>query len=99
MNETKHPWGRPLKFQSIQELENKIEEYFLNITDDKWDNPASITWLAIYLDTSRETLCNLERRSEYFDAIKKAKDRVEFAYEKRLIRKWWSWEIFALKNL
>ena len=89
---------RPLKFGSLKELENKIEEYFLTITDDKWENPASITWLAIYLDTSRETLLEYQERPEYIDTIKKAKDKIEWAYEKRLIKKGGSWDIFALKN-
>lgn len=36
--------------------------------------PISITGLAIYLNTSRETLINYEGKDEYFDTIKKAKD-------------------------
>lgn len=97
MEEKRKVW-RPLKFQSVEDLQKKVDEYFLTITDDKWDNPASITWLALHLDTSRETLCDYQDKDEFSDTLKKAKLRIENAYEKRLIRRWSSWDIFALKN-
>jgi hypothetical protein len=58
----------------------------------------SITGLALYLDTSRETLCQYENRDDYFDIIKEGKLRVEHAYENRLITRGRTVDIFALKN-
>ena len=86
--------GRPVKFQSLEELNSKIEAYFA----DTKEEDLTITGLALALETSRETLMNYEERPEFFDAIKKAKDRIHNAYEKDLRRKGRSGDIFALKN-
>lgn len=89
-----HPGGRPLKFKSAQEILDKAQEYF-DITPPKHQ---TITGLAIALDTSRETLINYENRDEFFDAIKKCKDRVEHAYELSLRERGSAGDIFGLKN-
>lgn len=86
--------GRPLKFQSVQELQSKIDDYF----STEEEQLQTITGLAVHLDTSRETLCNYEEKDDFFDTIKKAKDRIEMAYERDLRRKGRSGDIFALKN-
>jgi hypothetical protein len=86
--------GRPLKFKSAEELQKKIDDYF-KITPFE---ELTITGLALHLDTYRETLCNYEKRDEFLDTIKKAKQRIENAYEKRLIKRGGSGDIFALKN-
>ena len=88
------PAGRPLKFETVEELQAKIDAYFSNEKEEEW----TITGLALALDTSLETLMNYEEKPEYFDAIKKAKDKVHNAYEKDLRRKGRSGDIFALKN-
>ena len=86
--------GRPLKFKTPEELQQKINEYF-NITPNE---EVTITGLALHLDTSRETLMNYEDREEFFDTIKRAKDKVQLEYELDLRRKGRSGDIFALKN-
>jgi hypothetical protein len=58
----------------------------------------TITGLAIFLNTSRETLLDYQNRDEFSDTIKKAKLIVENSYEKRLINRGNSGDIFALKN-
>lgn len=88
------PAGRPLKFKSVEELQTKIEEYFTTTEQDKW----MVTGLAYFLDTSRETLLDYENKDEFSDAIKKAKARIEMAYEARGIKRGSSFDIFALKN-
>lgn len=88
--------GRPLKFNTVEELESKINAYFKSCNEET--NPMTITGLALALDTSRETLCNYEDREEFFDAIKKAKLTVQNAYEKRLVKRGNGGDIFALKN-
>lgn len=88
------PAGRPLKFKSPEELQIQIDEYF-SITPFE---ELTITGLAIHLDTFRETLCNYEERDEFYDTIKKAKQRIENAYERRNIKRGNGGDIFALKN-
>lgn len=70
----KNPVGRPLKFPDLEALEARIQAYFTSCKD--LDEIPTISGLAVHLDTSRETLMNYEKRGEYFDTIKKAKDMV-----------------------
>ena len=67
--------GRPLKFETVKQLETLIEAYFNNC--DQEIKPYTITGLALWLDTSRETLINYEERPEFFDTIKRAKQKCE----------------------
>lgn len=75
--------GRPLKFETPEILQEKIEAYFKKC-EDKGERPF-ISELAYYLDTSRETLCNYEEKEPFFDTIKRAKERCEIVLEKNLI--------------
>lgn len=75
--------GRPLKFQSPELLEDKINEYFAKCEAEK--RIPFVTELAFHLDTSRETLCNYEEKEPYFDTIKRAKERCEMWLERNLI--------------
>ncbi len=86
--------GRPLKFKSVELLQNKIEEYFLTTPKEEW----TITGLALALDTSRETLLDYEDKEEYSDTVKKAKLMVENSYELDLKKSGRTGTIFALKN-
>jgi hypothetical protein len=92
--------GRPLKFDSPQELEAKAQEYFASFNEGGVNHgrPITITGLALALDTSRETLCNYENRDEFFDTIKRIKLRVEMFAEERLFASSATGAIFALKN-
>ena len=82
------PWilWRPLKYTS-EELEKKIEEYFIKITDEQNDEIPDVEWLALYLDTTRKTLLDYEKKEEFSYTIKRAKDRI-FFYKKQLAFKW-----------
>ena len=87
--------GRPLKFQTVEELQSKIDDYFTNTSKEEW----TITGLALELDTSRKVLCEYEDdRPEYSNTIKKAKLKVENGYEIDLKKHGRSGTIFALKN-
>lgn len=110
----KNKVGRPLKFKSVEELENRIKEYFKEC--DRWrpvqvvfkwevntvmkQIPYTITGLASFLWTNRQTLINYEEKEEYFDTVKRAKEKVERDMEERAMM----WEnnatmsIFSLKN-
>lgn len=88
--------GRPLKFQSVEELQTAIDAYFAQCLVD--DEPLTITGLALALDTTRKTLIEYEGREEFVNTIKKAKTRVENYAEKRLFSGNATGPIFALKN-
>lgn len=75
--------GRPLKFESPELLQEKIKEYF-DECEEKGKKPF-ITELAVYLDTSRQTLCNYEKKDGFFDTIKRAKEKCEMELERNLI--------------
>jgi hypothetical protein len=99
------PAGRPLKFESVEALQTAIDKYFDSIKepvvlgDNVYFEPATITGLALALDTTRETLCNYEDRPEFSDTVKRAKLRVEHYAEKQLyLGRSASGPIFALKN-
>lgn len=98
---------RPLKFQSVKELQDKIDSYYQSCYEisEEWVKkkikPFTITWLAVYLDTNRQTLINYEDRSdEFFDAIKRRKSIVEEDIETWLLMNKYNstWAIFNLKN-
>ena len=88
--------GRPLKFKSAAELEGKIEDYFAECV--RTGEPLTVTGLALALDTTRETLMDYQEKNGYSDAVKRAKLRIENAYEKRLIARGNGGDIFALKQ-
>ncbi len=86
---------KPLKFKTVEILQEKIGEYFNVTPRDEW----TITGLALALDTSRQVLCDYEdNRPEYSDAIKRAKLIVENGYEIDLKKHGRTGTIFALKN-
>lgn len=142
----KHPGGRPLLFESVEALQERIHAYFADcephpelvtryeyfqkevdvevidrksgkteivkrLEDDlsvpprpirEWEisqpKPYTITGLAVFLGTSRQTLINYENRDEYFDTIKGAKDRIEQYWENQLLGSHATGPIFNLKN-
>lgn len=74
--------GRPLKFKTPGELQEKVDTYF--DTCNQLGEPYTITGLALALDTSRETLVNYEKKDTYFDTIKRAKLKCQNYAEKFL---------------
>jgi hypothetical protein len=104
--------GRPAKFKSVEELQKKIDEYFESCfevdpeTGKKTQvKPFTITGLALALDTTRETLMDVENghgpysgSSGFSDAIKRAKLRCQNYAEEKLFSHSPTGAIFALKN-
>lgn len=86
--------GRPLKFQSAKELEEKINKYFEETPEDE----ITITGLALALDCDRHTIQDYKERDEFSTPIKRAYLKVENAYEKSLRKNGRTGDIFALKN-
>mgnify|MGYP001314968103 CR=1 FL=1 len=95
--EDKNYIGRPLKFQSVEELQQKIDAYFKKMDEEK--RPYIITGLALALDTTRRTLLDYEEKSEFSHTIKKAKLRCEnFSEESLFTSRNVTGAIFNLKN-
>ncbi len=102
--------GRPLKFKSPEELQNKIDAYYEWAKENK--KHITITGLAWFLDTNRQTLLRYEEedsellksvsedvRQAFRDTVKRAKARVEMEYEESLYNKNSAvGAIFTLKN-
>lgn len=102
--------GRPLKFKSPEELQNKIYAYYEWAKENK--KHITITGLAWFLDTNRQTLLRYEEddsellksvnedvRQAFRDTVKRAKARIEMEYEESLYNKNSAvGAIFTLKN-
>ncbi|MET3699524.1 DNA-packaging protein gp3 [Bacillus oleivorans] len=105
--------SRPLMFGCKEELEEKISAYFymcdthmqtmftkegqeISVPAPK---PYTISGLAHFLGTNRQTLLNYEERDEFFDTIKRAKAKIEaFVEESLWTPKVTAGVIFNLKN-
>lgn len=88
--------GRPLKFKTPEDLEDKINE-FLIACNAKGITPTK-GQLALYLDTTRETLSEYEEKEEYVDALKRIYLIIEENWVQKLTGQAVTGTIFYLKN-
>lgn len=82
------------KYKTDKELQAAIEDYFAS-------NPErpTITGLALHLGfVDRQSIYDYEKSGEHSCTIKRARLRVENAYEQRLFENANTGAIFALKN-
>ena len=98
--------GRPLKFASVKELQEKIDAYFAQTPPTQ----QTITGLALALDTYRDVLMDYQSgkyddkgksdndNRDFSNTIKRAKTRIENAYELSLRTRGSAGDIFGLKN-
>lgn len=85
--------ARPRKY-TAEELQEKIDQYF------KEEEEPTMGGLAVHLKMSRAALIYYKEGDEFFNILKKAREKVESIYEKRLIYKPNpTGVIFALKNM
>lgn len=106
--------GRPLKFKSVEELQEKIQAYF-DYCDERVDvvptkdgklievpnpRPYTVSGLAYFLGTTRRTLIDYEQREDEFShTIRAAKGKIEaFVEESLWTPKIASGVMFNLKN-
>jgi hypothetical protein len=91
------PIGRPAKFTDAEELDIKIQAFFKSCDDNAY--PYTIHGLCVALDCTRDTICEYEKKPEFSDTIKKAKEKIRWFVEKELfLGKNPSGMIFWLKN-
>ena len=90
------------RYKTAEQLQEAIDKYF--DTCDANEEPYTITGLALGLGfTSRQAVMNYQNKEgeedqAIVDTIKKAKMRIENAYEKRCINRGNGGDIFALKQ-
>ena len=92
-------FGRPRKFNSAEEMQEAICEFFANRQEEK--RPVTMTGLALHLGfVNRQSMYDYEVRSPAFsDTIKMARTMIEEQYEQALaIGAGNAGHIFALKN-
>ncbi len=79
--------GRPLKFESPEKLQAKIDEFFEHCEAN--NKLPTITYLAVFLDTSRETLKDYQTKygDEFSDTVARAKQKIEAEMEDMLYNK------------
>lgn len=82
-NEEKNLGGRPLKFETPEEMQKVIDDYFARCIE-KEEFPT-ISGLAFALDITTQSLRLYEKRDKFFSTINKGKQRVEMAWEQRLL--------------
>lgn len=89
---------KPLLFKTVEELQNRIDEYF-DYCDNKTKEvhseklgdmivpdpqPYGMAALAYHMGIDRKTLINYSKREPYFLTVKRARDRVEADIERRM---------------
>lgn len=73
--------GRPPRFKSAEELQEKIDTYFDRC--ESLDKPLTMSGLGYYLGISRQTILNYSRKEDFFDVINDARARVQMDMEER----------------
>lgn len=90
--------GRPLKFESAEQMQELIDDYFEEC--DLKSEIYTITGLAMALDTDRATLVRYSAKDEFYNTIKKAKQKVEQQMVSRALKGEYNSavSIFLMKN-
>jgi hypothetical protein len=97
MSGEKHAGGQPPKYKTSEEIQEKIDAYF--VTEEVDGSPFTITGLALFLGfESRQSIYDYEKHGEYSYTIKRARLRIENFAEKKLFTSTPAGAIFALKN-
>ena len=86
--------GRPLKFETPEELAAAIDMYLEDTPKEEW----TVTGLCLAIGTSRTVLDDYLSRDGYKGIVSRAKLMVENAYELSLRKNGRAGDIFALKN-
>lgn len=92
--------GRPLKYETAEELQVKIDEYIDICSDIDNPKPLTYTGLAYHLGfASRQSIWEYSKRTDELSLpIKRAMLRIEQSYEEALHGNSPTGSIFALKN-
>jgi len=89
--------GRPLKYQSPEELQILIDKYFEGCVPNT-KIPPTVTGLGRSLGLDRRQLIEYSKKEPFYNAIKEAKLKIEEFLEMRLYGRTVAGVIFNLKN-
>ena len=88
--------ARPPIFDTPEQFDAAVEVYFDSLKDDE---VPTVNGLALALGfNSRQSLLNYAEKPEFLDTVKRARTRLEMAWEKRLGGPNAAGTIFWLKN-
>ena len=105
--------GRPLKYKTAEQLQAAIDEYFTycdnriqqvyskklgEVIEIINPEPYTMAGLAYAIGMDRTSLFNYSKREQFFDTIKRARDKVQTDVERRLMEDAPTGAIFNLKN-
>lgn len=92
--------ARPPKFQTATEFEAAADAYFESCkpTPESDGDIPTVNGLCFALDICRDTLWEYAKKPEFSDAVKRARTRLEMAWERRLAGNACTGAIFWLKN-
>ena len=76
--------ARPKLYENKEQVQKIIDEYF-KLCDENY-KPYTMSGLAYALNMSRQSLINYSKDDEFFDTIKKAREKVETMLEENLYR-------------
>lgn len=103
-----HPGGRPPKYETAEEMQRDIDLYFETDAwvivgkdengEDKKEFRPTMSGLAFAVDMSRQSLVNYGKKDQFFDTVRKARQKVEIALELQLHNGAVAGTIFNLKN-
>lgn len=88
--------GRRMKYETVEELSARIEDYFADCEERAL--PRTMSGLAYHLEMSTESLRNYGERDLFSAVVRRAKQRVEIYLEQRLDGSSPTGAIFNLKN-
>lgn len=81
-------WYRPPKYETPEEMEEVINDYFKNIMDSTGKfflRPPTVSGLAFHLDMSTRALLEYEKKDDFLPIITRAKRLCEYYLEEQAI--------------
>ena len=97
MSTEPRPVGRPPHYDDPAEFERLADEYYAACLEN--EAMPTVNGLALHLGfNSRQSLLNYEGKPEFMDVVKKARTRLELAWEQKLAGPNAAGTIFWLKN-
>jgi hypothetical protein len=88
--------ARPSIWETPKQLQEDVTKYFAYCEEKH--RPPTIAGLAYYLDVDRQTIYNYSYKDEFFDIIKKARNRIVMNLEEEAIINGKAGTIFVMKQ-
>lgn len=96
MEDEKNLGGRPPIFETPEEFQEVADEYFAHCETDQIT--PTVNGLCLVLNMTRETLLRYGEKPGFSDSVRKARMKLEMAWEQKLAGNNVAGAIFWLKN-